>query len=147
MVPACCGHQDPIDRVLVEGCWERVRLGRDLVRDRQRPRAEFGQRTFDPSRKGNPELDRPHRDQACNLERRDRADGALIAASQESPGGTRAEPLRALLRSDPDVGVEEQVQRSISQSALEVVRTRSRRIFMLPFWAPSLLPAPSSGAG
>ena len=147
MVPACCGQQDPIDRVLVERRWECVRLGRDLVRDRQRPRAELGQRTFDPSRKGNLELDRLHRDQARDLERRDRADGVLVAGSQKSPGGAQADPLRALLRPDPDVGVEEQVQRSISQSALEVVRTRSRRIFMLPFWAPSLLPAPSAGAG
>ena len=132
-MPPCCGHQDPIDRVLVEERWERVRFGRDLVGDGQRLRAELGQRTFDPSGKRNLELDRPDRDQACDLERRDRADTVLVARSQKSPAGARAEPLRALLRPDPDVGVEEQVQRSISQSALEVVRTRSRWTFMLPF--------------
>jgi len=74
------------------------------------------------------------------LERRDRAHVVHMPRSEQQPGGSPAEAVGALLRPDPYVGVEEEVQRSISQSRVVSIRTRSRRMTMRPLSAPKRLP-------
>ena len=135
------GDQDSIGGIFVESAGKPVGFGGDAMGDLDRRTTQQSDGIVDSGSDISLAHSNPtRRGESRDFQRRNRREVPTGIGIVELLSGSGPELGWKLLRPDPNMGIEEQIQSSISQSSAELSSTRSPSMWSRPRSSPSRLP-------